>query len=178
MDTQILEQLVRVTAKAVEQTYRDLFSKFPETYYYVALITTGEACSPEFSACSYESLERQIATSTYADPLKFLKWSCVESPYHCYKSEYFNELEALYDERPPIYSLTTEQRQAEYDLRLLSMEKALQELDTIGLFGVGLRRRQLVINVEVLPPDSSNTARAKRLNPPEAFAIWLSEYAS
>lgn len=178
MDTQTFEQLVAVTAKAVEQTYRDLCSNFPETYYYVALITSGEACPPEFSACSYESLERQIATSTYAEPFKFLKWSCVESPYYCYKSEYFNELEKLYDKRPQIYSLTAEQWQAEYDLRLLSMEKALQELDALGLFGLGLKRKQLVINVEVLPPDSSNTARAERLNPPEAFAIWLSEYAS
>jgi hypothetical protein len=34
-----------------------------------------------------------------------------------------------------------------------------------------------MINVEVMPPDSSNTVRAIRLNPPEAVKEWLKEAA-
>jgi hypothetical protein len=50
-------------------------------------------------------------------------------------------------------------------------------LDGEGLFGRGAARSQIVINVEVAPPDSTNTERAVRLNPPEAVGTWLAEAA-
>ena len=34
-----------------------------------------------------------------------------------------------------------------------------------------------MINVEVVPPDHTNTERAIRLNPPEAITQWLADAA-
>ncbi|MNT83719.1 hypothetical protein D3C71_1528880 [compost metagenome] len=57
------------------------------------------------------------------------------------------------------------------------MELAMARLNEEGLFGHGSRRLRLVVNVEVMPPDQTNTDRAKRLNPPGALNEWLSEVA-
>jgi hypothetical protein len=57
------------------------------------------------------------------------------------------------------------------------MEAALSEADAAGTFGSGIEREQIVINVEVMPPDHSNTERAIRLNPPAALTEWLVEAA-
>ena len=58
-----------------------------------------------------------------------------------------------------------------------AMEEAMARLDQAGLFGTGSKRAHIVINVEVMPPDYTNTERAKRLNPPEALVDWLKEAA-
>jgi hypothetical protein len=65
----------------------------------------------------------------------------------------------------------------EYELRLNVMEAALAELDAEGLFGIGPERDQVVVLVEVMPPDYTNTERARRLNPPSALETWLREAA-
>jgi hypothetical protein len=57
------------------------------------------------------------------------------------------------------------------------MEAAMAQLDREGLFGTGRARLDVVINVEVMPPDWTNTVRAKRLNPPGALHEWLDEVA-
>ncbi len=45
------------------------------------------------------------------------------------------------------------------------MEKAMVRLDATSIFGKGNERESIYINVEVIPPDHTNTERAKRLNP-------------
>jgi len=71
---------------------------------------------------------------------------------------------------------TTEQAWAsEYEIRLRAMEAAIARLDAEGLFGSGPDRLRIVVNVEVMPPDYTNTVRAQRLNPQEALTTWLHE---
>ncbi len=66
---------------------------------------------------------------------------------------------------------------SEVDLRLRAMETAMSRLDSESLFGTGPQRLQIVVNVEVMPPDFTNTERARRLNPPGAIREWLGEAA-
>src|SRR5262249_51071066 len=63
--------------------------------------------------------------------------------------------------------------QRDYDFRFSAMEEAMARLDQAGLFGTGAQRANIVINVEVMPPDHTNVERARRLNPPEALIDWL-----
>lgn len=66
---------------------------------------------------------------------------------------------------------------AEFSLRLSAMESAMSQLDGDGFFGEGDARREVVINVEVMPPDYTNVLRALRLNPIGALNRWLDEAA-
>lgn len=171
------KEIAEAIAKAVEITYRKLCANFPENYYYITLITSGEADPPMFSAWSDEALKREALLSSYEDPEFYLKWSAVESPYYGYGEENFGAVRELFSQRPAMStSMTKEQWRHEYDLRLSAMEDALHDLDETGLFGTGATRDRLVVCVEVLPPDSTNTERVRRLNPPAATAIWLTEY--
>ena len=53
----------------------------------------------------------------------------------------------------------------------------MKRLDNKGLFGEGEKRKNIVINVEVMPPDYTNTERALRLNPSESLTEWLATAA-
>jgi hypothetical protein len=57
------------------------------------------------------------------------------------------------------------------------MEAAMKRLNEEGLFGSGPERWSIVVNVEVMPPDETNTARGIRLNPAEALTEWFEEWA-
>lgn len=46
-----------------------------------------------------------------------------------------------------------------------------------GIFGSGGRRKSMVVLVEIMPPDYTNTERALRLNSREALKEWLEEAA-
>jgi hypothetical protein len=63
----------------------------------------------------------------------------------------------------------------EWQFRVGAMEAAMAALDHEGLFGRGPERSRMLINVEVAPPDASNTERAVRLNPADAVQQWLAE---
>lgn len=170
-------------ADAIERATRDavsaLFEAYPEHFYYLMLITTGEAHAPFVSAWSHEALERCLLTAS--DPEKerpMLKWSYADSPYMCFKEELFSEVKRLFDARPPMTHLMThEEWDAEYELRINAMETAMKRLNDAGLFGTGTDRLAIVVNVEVMPPDATNTARAIRLNPKDALIEWLEECA-
>ena len=58
-----------------------------------------------------------------------------------------------------------------------AMERAMARVDADGIFGHGAKRDQIVLNVEVMPPDATNVARARRLNPLSAITDWLVEAA-
>jgi len=105
-----------------------------------------------------------------------MKWSYGDSPYFCYLEEAFFQVSELFSLRPPmVTSMSEDEWYAEYEFRLKALEFAMAELDQEGLFGEGKQREKLVINVEVMPPDWTNTERAKRLNPPNSLAAYLLE---
>lgn len=162
---------------AARNAISDLFSKHNERFYYCSLITTGEGHRPYLTAWSWEALEAAIQNSE--DPKEeegYLKWSPVDSPYSIYGDHHFKPLEELFSLRPLInHEMPDEERECEYNLRLRAMETAMKRLDSEGLFGKGENRNKIFINVEVMPPDETNTARALRLNSNEALKDWLIE---
>ncbi len=160
------------TLAAVER----LFSEHPEHhFYYLSLITTGEASAPILSAWSKEALDSAVVASH--DPEKArknLKWSYADSPYMAFANEYFDEIRRVFALRP---AMDEENWNAEYEIRLRAMETAIKRLDERGLFGAGAERLGIVVNVEVMSPDFTNTLRALRLNPVAALMEWLEEAA-
>jgi hypothetical protein len=164
------ELLKKVMIEAISTTAEKLFRETDESFYYFTLITSGEAHAPIISAWSKEKLallpeaERQL-----------VKWSYADSPYFDFNSEGFDQVRILFGQRPDILSLSEPLRSLEYEERLSLMEAALSEVDARGVFGRGSARENIVINVEVMPPDYSNTERALRLNPSGALREWLDE---
>ncbi len=65
----------------------------------------------------------------------------------------------------------------EFNFRINVMEEALHRCDMKGIFSLNQARSEIMINVEVLPPDYTNTIRAKKLNPIESIQLWLKEAA-
>jgi hypothetical protein len=166
------ELLKRVIIQAIMKTAERLFRETGESFYYFTLITSGEAHAPIVSAWSKEKLamvpeaERQT-----------VKWSYADSPYFDFNSAGFEQVRVLFSQRPNILTLSEPLRSLEYKERLSTMEAALLAVDAAGTFGQGVERTKIVINVEVMPPDHSNTERAMRLNPPAALTEWLDEAA-
>lgn len=157
-----------------------LFNDVDESFYYLTLVTTGEGLAPCLAAWSREALGRAIASA--GDPAQareWLKWSWAESPYLAYGDEFFDDVKAHFAERGCLAELTTdEEREAELQCRLASMEDALRTLDATGLFGSGARRSRIVVMAEISPPDHTNTGRAARLNPGgDLLDEWLRECA-
>lgn len=173
------DDLINAIADATRQAFNDLFREHLEDFYYCALITTGEAHPPVLSAWSSQALDAAVAGAADPEDARWgLKWSYGQSPYFCYGDTYFGEVRRLFELRPRMSpEMSSEERHAEYELRLRAMEVALARLDAEGLFGTGAARLRTVINAEVMPPDFTNTERATRLNPAEALKDWLAEAA-
>jgi hypothetical protein len=170
------DELTGAIEVAARAALTDLFAAHPENFYYVSLITTGEAHPPVLSAWSTEALEAAAITTgrLSAD----LKWSYADSPYFGFGEQHFNEVKSLFSRRPQMnFAVGRAIWETEYDARLRCIERSLRQLDSQGLFGVGERRLGVVINAEVMPPDASNTERAIRLNPRGSLAEWLEEAA-
>lgn len=173
------DDLVAAIAAATRLAVTRLFREHAERFYYISLITYGSATPPSLSAWSIEALDRAVLSDPEPEKARFvLKWSYADSPYVNWCDEYFEDVRRLFAMRPEMSHLMTRTEwQAEYDLRLDAMEMALRRLDEDGLFGTGPSRSEIVVNAEVMPPDYTNTQRARRLNPPEAIATWLAEAA-
>jgi hypothetical protein len=162
--------------RAARAAVSDLFREHPDHhFYYCSLVTTGEAFGPALSAWSAEALAAAVKASG-ADA-EMLKWSYADSPFCSFGEQHFQPMRALFDARPQVFDLPGDDGDAEYLLRLRAMESAMSRLDDEGLFGSGDQRLDIVINVEVMPPDTTNTERALRLNPPRALTTWLEEAA-
>ena len=171
------EDLIDAIETAAERAISALFDEHPEHFYYCSLMTTGEASAPVLTAWSEEALDRAVAEQGLEER-EVLRWSFADSPYFCYGEEHFNEVQRLFGERPPmIADLSTNQWMQEYDFRVRCMEEAMRMLDGKGLFGEGEKRRNIVINVEVMDADHTNTERALRLNPRESLTEWLATVA-
>lgn len=177
MKLNIDDTLVNIIQDATEKAISKLFEEHKEKFYYCALITTGEALCPVISAWSEEALERITQGEEDIEKAKYyLKWAYEESPYFTYGEEYFESVNKIFIER--MRKIKDEkERDEEIELRINSMERVMHNLDEKGLFGTGKQRLNIVINVEVMPPDFTNTERALRLNPKEALNEWLDEIA-
>lgn len=175
----IFIELKEATRKAVV----DLFTHHEaESFYYIALMTTGEALPPFLTALSEEGLEVTINRYKEKYPndgyeqLKYeLRWSYADSPYGIYKyEEYFKTVEHLFYERPNLYELNEDESKIEFDFRLELMEQVMLELDKDGLFGKKGKRQNLLINVAIYSDEEENMKRAIRLNPVDS--VILIEY--
>jgi len=165
-------KLLKLLTGAVRCAAMKLFQETHESFYYFSLITTGEALSPIVSAWSWEKFAMVPQQNK-----EYFKWSYADSPYFNYGDEYFTEIKEIFSELPDIRYMDDIEGFIEYETRLKVMESSLRVLDGEGLFGTGSKRNGIVINVEVMPPDYTNTLRALRLNPVDALRDWLVEAA-
>jgi hypothetical protein len=173
-------ELTSAIAGATRTAVTALFREHAENFYYLSLITTGEGHPPSLAAWSSEALERVAAAQSHPrQAIEQLRWSYADSPYCCFGYEdYFGPVRDIFARRPRMdYAGSDDEWEEELAVRLQAMEDALALLDDEGIFGRGSAREALVINVEVMPPDASNTERARRLNPPAALERWLREAA-
>lgn len=162
--------MVQKIKNAIIYSVKVLFEKYSdENFYYIALITSGEAHSPILSAWSYEALSRQAVSE---QDRNLIKWSYADSPYTMYENCFFREVDEIFSLRDK-----NEINIKEFDFRIEAMTEAMRQADIEGIFGVGDSRLNLLINVEVMPPDETNTERAIKLNPVNSkiLPIWLEE---
>lgn len=154
----LVEALEAATGAAVKRLFREHAG---EHFYYVALVTTGEALAPVLSAWSTEALDQAAAEAQGPDARAELEWSYADSPYHAYGEDLFGEVRRLFIAFA-----------RDCELRIAAMVEAIERLDRNGAFGTGADRARLLVNVEVMPPDHTNAERARRLNPPGVFERW------
>jgi hypothetical protein len=173
------DALVAAIAAATEAAVRDLFRAHAgEHFYFLVLVTTGEALAPHLTAWSTEALERvALERPEQPDLRELLRWSYADSPYCISGEQHFAEVRRLFAAMGVPGPEAPEARDEAYAFKLGAMEEALARLDAAGVFGRGAARAQVYVNVEVVPPDWTNTERALRLNPPEALEAWLREAA-
>lgn len=174
-DAESLLKITQALYTAVKSILTDLY-KNQEHYYYITLVSDGGAGTPCISAWSHEALARSEGSD---EDRELIKWSYADSPYCCYRQEDFAEVERLLQERPDIWGLEEAQFDMEYEKRYAAMEEAMRRLDEEGMFAVNQARREVVVLVEVMPPDKENTERAFRMNRSgsKIFREWLEEAA-
>lgn len=164
------EELKNEIVKAARNAFQSLFAN-GEHYYYITLATDGLATAPYISAWSYEAFERVSENDDEAD---MIKWSEADSPYGCWEQEHFDKVAEMLAERDDLSG-----SEEEFELRISAMEEAMRELDSEGLFSKNQDRSEVMVLVEVIPPDYTNTERAYRLNDcsTKIFKEWLDEAA-
>lgn len=167
--------LVNEIKIAVTYSVGELFNKHPnEDFYYISLITSGEAHSPILSAWSYQEL-RKLSNNDKEEE-RLIKWSYADSPYTRYKNTFFQKVEQIFESRDT-KNINERDFSDEFDFRINAMVAAMHQADVNGVFGNGDSRLNLLINVEVMPPDETNVIRAKELNPKNSkiLPIWIEE---
>lgn len=172
------DQLTIEITSATRLAVNDLFRSHNEDFYFIAIAVTGDCNSPAISAWSFEALAREYAGRK--DRLKSIlsiKWSYADSPYFPVGEAHFDQVRQQLGARPNWMNLSDPEWDIEFEFRINAMEAALRRLDLEGLFGRGAIRDRLLINVEVIPPDHTNTLRAMRLNSSKALNEWLLEAA-
>lgn len=159
------EKMVKFLQGAFKNAIISLCTEHKEHFYYFAFVFDS-GMHPYISAWSYEAYEKSVIENQVdEEDKKWWKWDYADSPYAVYGYEdYFCEVNKLLDERANKLSLD-ELYDVEWDIRISSMEEALRHLDEEGFFGVKDKRKGIVVNVEVAPPDYHEYERAMRLNP-------------
>lgn len=164
--------------KATKTAFTELFKEHEEFFYYCTLVTTGEGNCPYISAWSWQALknfkdQEHIPDTEIID----YKWSYADSPYCAYGWEYFKEVEEYVVANKPKNIDDAEDWFSWESALLATMETVMSTLDEQGVFGMGARRKSMLVNAEIMPPDYTNTIRALRLNRKEDIHIWLREAA-
>lgn len=173
------EQLSDVLYKAALEAFTRLFSN-GEHYYYASLLVGSEGHRPFVSAWSDEALERERqAAGQASEYCELVRWSYADSPYCDFSAASFSDVEALFSDRPGIDRLSLEEWNEELLFRIDVMEAAVRKLDESGIFSMNQERDAILVNVELVPPDYSNTLRAQRLNSESNRSLvrWLREAA-
>lgn len=166
------EKMVTVLQSAFQNAVSDLRNKHNENFYYYAFIF-DEGLRPYISALSYEAYEKLLIENDVSDDKDGWKWCTFDFPYCAYGyDEFFSEADNMFLEREENLS-DDELYGVEWDIRVDSMEEVLKRLDKAGFFGTGENRKNVIINVEVAPPDCKERQRAVCLNPESPL---LSEY--
>lgn len=164
--------------KAVRAAFTGLFEKHNEEFYYCTLITDGEGNGPFISAWSKEALNKYIMDEEISKEEELdYKWSYADSPYCAYGWEYFKDVEDYIIKNKPSCDCDINDWNIWTNSVIDTMEKVLMDLDKQGLFGVGDKRKGIVLNAEIMPPDYTNTLRALRLNDEGDIKDWLEEIA-
>ena len=163
------EKMVTVLQSAFQNAVSALRAEHNENFYYYAFIY-DEGMRPYISVLSYEAYKKLL---TEKDDEDDWKWCTFDFPYCAYGyDEFFSEVDNMFLERENGMSVD-ELYSVEWDTRVDSMEEVLKRLDESGFFGTGESRKNIIINVEVAPPDCKERQRALRLNPESPL---LSEY--
>lgn len=166
------EKMVMVLQSAFQNAVSALRSEHNENFYYYAFIY-DEGLRPYISVLSYEAYEKLMLENDVIHDEEGWKWCTFDFPYCTYGyDEFFTEVDKFLTERENGMS-DDELFGVEWDTRIDSMEEALKRLDKAGFFGTGEIRKNIIINVEVAPPDCKERQRAIRLNPESPL---LSEY--
>lgn len=166
------EKMVTVLQSAFQNAVSSLRNEHNENFYYYAFIY-DEGLRPYISVLSYESYEKLLIENDVSNDEEGWKWFTFDFPYCGYGyDEFFTEVDNMFLERENEMSVD-ELYGVEWDTRIDSMEEALKRLDKSEFFGTGENRKNIIINVEVAPPDCKERQRAIRLNPESSF---LSEY--
>ncbi|MCI8848958.1 MAG: DUF4303 domain-containing protein [Oscillibacter sp.] len=163
------EELTEALVKAAGAAFRSLQETTKEHFYYYVLVF-DEGLHPYISAWSDEALEKSVVEQQISeDEKRWWKWDCSDSPYAVYGyDDFFGEVSELLDKQESLLS-DEELYGIEWDMRVDVLEEAMKRLDGSGLFGTKEERKNVVINVELAPPDGSEYNRALRLNPPSAL---------
>lgn len=160
--------LSRTLATASEAAIASLRRAHPERFYAFALLNSGEARASYLSACSLE-----------ADAAEGLdRWDLTGTPYAAWGyDDHFADVTRVFADRGDLFDLfesDAEAFEAEYALRLASVEEALRLLDVAGLFGTGVERQEVLLIAGTVPPDDSDTGFVRRLNPAgPLYDEWL-----
>jgi len=173
-------ELVDAVADATRAAVTTLFREHPDDdFYYLSLITTGDVHAPTLTAWSWDALEATVrARPDDPQAREMFKWSWADSPFVGYGDQHFDHVQRLYRALgSPDDGAPDEASSAFDDFRMEALVAAMQRLDGEGLFGRGSKRDGILINVEWMPPEPANVARARRLNPPNALVAWLNEAA-
>ncbi|MBQ6554032.1 MAG: DUF4303 domain-containing protein [Firmicutes bacterium] len=169
------EKLVTVLQNAFQNSINALKKEHNENFYYFGFIF-DEGMHPYISAWSYEAYEKSLKENEIDDADKdWWKWDYSDSPYVAYEHEtYFAEADEILNEIAAKLS-EDELYDTEWYTIMESMEEALSRLNKLNFFGTEEERKQVIINVEQVPPDetSGERERAKRLNPQSSL---LDEY--
>jgi hypothetical protein len=164
-----MDELKIAIKEAVKNTVKELF-EINEDFYFLVLVTTGQASPPYLSAVSIEGLKRVV--NKYVEEYRYdpndsdleisLKWSFADSPYVLFGCEkYFKDVESLFYLRPSLQDrldgkMTEKEWLTEYDLRLEIMLLALKELDEEDVFERSKKRKNCFLNVS---PECLNVKR-------------------
>lgn len=156
------ETMVNLLQKAFENAVIALKNEYDEEFYYLAYIF-DEGMRPYISAWSYEAYEKSIKEKGIDNiDKKWWKWNYADSPYVTYGyEEFFGELISYLDQRAKKLS-EEELYGIEWETRIDSMMEALTRIKEQDK--VKKDYDEIIINVEVAPPDGNESERAKKLN--------------